>query len=108
MRGGEGEVKSGRYREMERQRYRIEIQKKKTWTTFHIKLVSLGPLIKWSKVCVCVCSVWPCNAAVNLPIYNKRARGEETRGVGRRGGEGTVVSQFHFGLYRSVRPSSPR
>lgn len=100
-------MKSGRYREMERQRYRIEIQKKKTWTTFHIKLVSLGPLIKWSKVCVCVCSVWPCNAAVNLPIYNKRARGEETRGVGRRGGEGTVVSQFHFGLYRSVRPSSP-
>lgn len=61
--------------------------------TFHIKLVSLGASVKQNKVCVCV-SIWLSNAAVNLLLYNWRARAEK-RGEDRR----EVLSHFHFDLY---------
>lgn len=41
--------------------------------TFHITVVGLGASVRQNKVCVCV---WLSNAAVNLLLYNRRARAE--------------------------------
>lgn len=39
--------------------------------TFHITVVGLGASVRQNKVCV-----WLSNAAVNLLLYNRRARAE--------------------------------